>query len=59
MIEPYVANENAPSSTNVVQVEAYKGIVGEKRKGNEATLTEYATAIKRATKVGKKHTKPL
>ena len=50
-IPPMVANENNPNHNNVVQVDAYKIIVAEKRKLNQSTVTEHSNSIKRATKV--------
>ena len=48
---PIVANENNPTSANVVEVEVYKEIVGQKRKANRASVPQYAQAIRRAAKV--------
>jgi hypothetical protein len=48
---PLIPDENNPNHGHVVSTEAYKTVVGEKRKLNQATVTEYSSAIRRATKV--------
>ena len=42
-IQPVVADENNPTASNLVQVDAYRSILGLKRKIGQATIREVSS----------------